>query len=80
MDLTPCSESVNVELVIVGPNDDELCSILLVQHQEWVLDKIMHLRQDAEPGWHRLHVGVFRQDQLVARATKRFKFPLSESE
>jgi hypothetical protein len=76
VDLTPCTEPVTVEMVIVGPEDDELCSVLLVENRQWQLDKIMHLRQDAQPGEHLLHVGVFYHDELVARAACRFLFPL----
>ena len=72
VDLTPCTEPVTVEMVIVGPQGDELSSVLLVEHREWRLDKIMHLRQDARPGEHVLHVGVFSKDVLVARAARRF--------
>ena len=79
VDLTPCLQPVDVEMVIVGPSDDELCSILLVQTREWVLDKIMHLRHDAEPGQHTLHVGVFHENQLVARAARYFAFPAPQA-
>jgi hypothetical protein len=75
VDLTPCLESVDVEIVVVGPNDDELCSTLLLQNREWMLDRILHLRKDAEAGSHVLHVGVFRDRELVARAMKSFSFP-----
>jgi hypothetical protein len=78
VDLTPLLEPVNVELVIVGPDNDELCSILLVHNREWMLDKVMHLRQDAEPGEHTLHVGVFFENELVARAARQFKMPQPE--
>jgi hypothetical protein len=79
VDLTPCRQAVDVELVIVGPSDDELCSILLIQNRQWMLDKIMHLRQDALPGTYTLHVGVFHEKELVARAASRFVFPPPES-
>ncbi len=79
VDLTPCLEPVNVEMVIVGPEDDELCSVLLVQNREWALDKILHLRRDAEPGAHTLHVGVFSEGELVARAARTFAFPAPAS-
>jgi hypothetical protein len=79
VDFTPCLEPVTVEMVIVGPDDDELCSVLLVQSRECMVDKIMHLRQDAQPGEHVLHVGVFFEGELVARAARRFSFPLSQS-
>ena len=75
VDLTPCVEPVTVEMVIVGPEGDELCSVLLVDNRQWMLDKIMHLRQDAQPGEHVLHVGVFKDNELVARAARRFGFP-----
>ena len=77
VDLTPSSEPVAVEMVIVGPEDDELCSVLLVENRQWQLDKTMHLRQDAQPGEHVLHVGVFYHDELVARAARRFLFPVA---
>lgn len=76
VDLTPCTEPVKVEIVIVGPGGEELCSVLLVHSCEWAIDKIMHLRQDAQPGEHVLHVGVFFEDRLVARAARRFAFAL----
>ena len=75
VDLTPCVEPVTVEMVIVGPEGDELCSVLLVENRQWVLDKIMHLRQDAQQGEHVLHVGLFKDSELVARAARRFTFP-----
>gem|GEM_PF-1221846 len=78
VDLTPCQEPVNVEMVIVGPDEAELCSILLVHNRDWMLDRVLHLRQDAGPGEHTLHVGIFWGGQLVARAATVFCFPLSE--
>ncbi|MFC2029638.1 hypothetical protein ACFLWA_02800 [Chloroflexota bacterium] len=74
VDLTPCREPLTVELVIVGPTDDELCSILLVETRVWMLDKIMHLRHDSEPGEHTIHVGVFHQNALLVRAARTFSF------
>ena len=79
VDLTPCTQPVDVEMVIVGPKDDELCSIRLVQNREWMLDKIMHLRQEPEAGAYTLHVGVFHDDQLVTRAMRRFTYALPGS-
>ena len=79
VDLTPCQKPINVELVIVGPDDVELCSTLLIDNRQWMLDKVLHLRQDAQPGEHILHVGVFYEDELVARAARRFSFPPVES-
>jgi hypothetical protein len=79
VDLTPCRQSVTVEMVIVGPGDDELACITLVHNRQWELDKIMHLRHDAQPGEHTLHIGVFFEGNLVARAAKRFSFAPPES-
>jgi len=78
VDLTPCSDPVKVELVIVGPDDEELCSTMLLENREWQLDKILHLRRDAQPGEHILHVGVFRDDELIVRAARSFAFPPAE--
>ena len=78
VDLTPCCEALMVEIVIVGPQDEEVCSVLLVDTRLWMLDRIMHLRQDAKPGVHTLHVGVFHDNALVARATRDFSFAQTE--
>ena len=78
VDLTPCTEPVKVEMVIVGPDDDELCSLLLVENRAWMIDKIMHLRQDARQGEYVLHVGVFYKDELMTRAARRFAFHPSQ--
>jgi hypothetical protein len=67
-------------MVIVGPTDDELCSTILVGNRQPAVDRIMHLRQDAQPGQHTLHVGVFYEGELVARAARAFSFPLAESD
>lgn len=75
VDLAPCRQPVTVELVIVGPDDDELSSILLLDNTEWMLDKVMHVRRDLEPGVHTLHIGVFHEDRLVARASRPFRCP-----
>ncbi len=80
VDIAPCTEPVKVEMVVVGPNDDELCSVLLVSNIDWSIDRIMHLREDAQPGEYVLHVGVFHEDELVAGAARRFAFPLARSE
>jgi hypothetical protein len=77
VDLTPCREAVDVEMVIVGPDDRELCCIKLVGNRQATLDRIMHLRQDAQPGNHTLYVGVFYEGRLVARADRTFTFPLA---
>jgi hypothetical protein len=79
VDLTPCREAVTVDMVIVGPDDEELCSSLLVDNTEWMLDKVLHLRQDAGPGRHTLHVGVFYDNLLVTRVARAFEFPTSEA-
>lgn len=80
VDLTPCLEPVDVDMVIVGPQDDELSCLRLVQSRDWTLDKVMHLRQDAQSGEHTLHVGIFYKEGLVDRAVRRFTFPQSESQ
>jgi hypothetical protein len=79
VDLTPCLEPVTVEMVIVGPRDDELCSAVLVQNRDWTVDRVMHLRRDAEPGEHTLHVGVFCDGELVTRVARAFAFPVPGS-
>jgi hypothetical protein len=78
VDLTPCRAAVNVEIVIVGPDERELCSTMLLANRQATLDRIMHLRQDAQPGRHTLYVGVFYEDELVARADRTFVFPLAK--
>jgi len=75
VDLTPCRQAVDVELVIVGPGDAELCSTRLIQNRQWLLDKVLHLRRAAQPGPHILHIGVFHDEALVARAARTFHFP-----
>jgi hypothetical protein len=75
VDLTPCQQPLTVELVIVGPGDDELCSVLLIDNRDPMLDKVMHLRQDAVPGEYTLHVGAFYENELVTRASRQFAFP-----
>ena len=79
VDLTPCLEPLTVELVIVGPDDTELCSALLLGNRQWEIDKVLHLRQDAQPGAHVLHIGVFAGEDLVARAARSFHFPSAGS-
>jgi hypothetical protein len=79
VDITPCQQPVTVEMVIVGPQDDELCSVVLVQNRDWRLDKILHLRRDAETGEYTLHIGVFYEDELVTRAARTFVFPPFEA-
>jgi hypothetical protein len=75
VDLTPCQEPLTVELVIVDSIGAELCCAVVVRGREWTLDKILHLRREAEPGEHVLHVGVFRGDLLLDHAVRRFCFP-----
>ncbi len=75
VDLTPCLEPLSIELVVVGPEGDELASTLALDSREWMLDRVLHLRQDARPGPHTLHIGVFHGDHLVARAARTFEFP-----
>jgi hypothetical protein len=77
VDLTPCREPLMIKMAIVGPDDEELCSTVLLPGREWALDRVLHLRKDAEPGEHTLHVGVFfGEGELVARAARRFVFPV----
>jgi hypothetical protein len=45
-----------------------------------MLDKVMHLRQDAGSGAHTLYVGVFHEDELLTRTARRFAFSLADSE
>lgn len=75
VDLAPCAEPLVVEMVICGPGGQELCSLLVVHCRETALDKMMHLRTDAEPGEHTLHVGLFSGEQLLDHAVRRFSFP-----
>jgi hypothetical protein len=79
VDLTPCLRPVDVELVIVAPDDKEVASSLLLGNRQWMLDKVLHLRQDAGPGEYILHIGVFYEKELVTRAARRFSFPPHES-
>jgi hypothetical protein len=78
VDLTPYLGAVNVEMAIIGPGDEELSSITLVHNRDPMLDKIMHLRQDAQPGEHILHVGVFVEGDLIARTARSFQFPQAQ--
>jgi hypothetical protein len=78
VDITPCREPLTVEMVIVGPDDAELCSTLVVQSREWAMDRVMHLRRDAAPGVHTLHVGLFYEDRLLHQAAARFAFASAE--
>ena len=75
VDLTPARDPVRVELAIVAPDGQEVSSTTLVHNRDWALDKILHLRRDAGPGEHVLHVGVFYGDELVAHVARRFLFP-----
>ena len=79
VDLACCPEPLNVELVIVGPDDRELCSMLVVHTRERMLDKIMHLRSDAKPGEHILHVGLFRDEDVLDQVARRFVFSSPDS-
>ena len=78
VDLTPFRDPVKVELVIVGPDDEELCSTVLLDNREWQLDRVLHLRRDAQLGEHILHVGVFYDDEIVVHAARSFVFPPAE--
>jgi hypothetical protein len=72
VDLTPCQEPVTVKLAIVGPDDEEWASTAVVQNREPELDRIVHLRRDAEPGEYILHVGLFCDEDLVHHVARRF--------
>ncbi len=74
VDLTPFRDPVKIEMVIVGPDDEELCSTMLIDNRQWELDRVMHLRQDAQPGEHVLHIGVFDGEELITRAARSFSF------
>jgi hypothetical protein len=80
VDFTPYLGVVDIAMAIVGPDDDELCSIKLVHNRDPMLDKILHLRQDAQPGEHILHIGVFVEEELIARTARSFRFPLAQAE
>jgi hypothetical protein len=75
VDVTPCEHPLTVELVIVDSCGAELCSASVIRSHDWTLDKILHLRRDADPGEHTLHVGIFRGDVLLDHAARRFCFP-----
>ena len=79
VDLTPFRGAVRVEMAIVGPDDREVCSTTLLQNRDPMLDKILHLRQDAAPGAYVLHVGIFVEEALVAHQARRFAFPPVEA-
>lgn len=79
VDLTPCAQPVRVEMVIVGPDDDELACVTLLHNRDWQLDKMLHLRHDARPGEYTLHIGVFFDGELITRAARRFAFQLAGS-
>jgi len=75
VDLTPCQQSLRLEMAIVGPDDQEWSSITIVHNRQWMIDKIMHFRRDALPGEYVLHVGIFDDEELVHHALKRFVVP-----
>lgn len=74
VDLTPFRGAVRVEMAIVGPDEQEWCSTTLLQNRDAMLDKILHLRQDAAPGAYVIHVGIFVEEELVAHEARRFAF------
>jgi hypothetical protein len=77
VDLSPCQQPVTVRMAIVGPDDEEWASTSLLQHREWALDRVLHLRRDAIPGDYILHVGIFDDETLVCREAKFFRYPAS---
>jgi hypothetical protein len=78
VDLTPCREPVTVKMAVVGPDDEEWASAAVIQNREPMLDRILHLRRDAEPGDYTLHVGLFEGDDLVHHVAKQYAFPPPE--
>jgi hypothetical protein len=80
VDLTPFLDPVRVEFAIVDPDDDEVCSSTRVGQREPTIDAILHLRCDAVPGQHVLHVGVFHGDALVAHVARSFYFPQAQAD
>ena len=79
VDLVLGPEPLSVEMVIVGPEGKELCSVQVIHNHQPTLDKIMHLRANAEPGVHTLHVGLFREEELLDHAVRHFAFPAAET-
>ena len=78
VDLVLGPEPLSLEMVIVGPEGKELCSVQVIHNHQPALDKIMHLRADAQPGEHTLHVGLFREEELLDHAVRHFAFPAAE--
>jgi hypothetical protein len=79
VDLTPCLASLIVKMAIVGPDDEEASATTIIHNRETMLDKIMHLRRDAQPGTYTLHVGVFEEEELLHRAARQFVIAPPES-
>jgi hypothetical protein len=77
IDLTPCLQPVTVRLAIVGPDDGEWASTVLLQNRESALDRIIHLRRDAVPGEYILHVGVFDDEALICHTAKHYQYAQS---
>lgn len=75
VDITPCFEALRVEFAIVGPDGAEWASATLLDNRDWELDKMLHLRRDAEPGAYILHVGLFHGEQLIHHLIKPYSYP-----
>ncbi len=75
VDVTPCLEALRVEFAIVGPDGAEWASATLLDNRDWALDKMLHLRRDAEPGAYTLHVGLFHGEQLIHHLIKTYTYP-----
>jgi len=75
VDLTPCQEPLTVKLAIVGPDDEEWSSAAILQNRDPMLDRVLHLQRDAEPGEYTLYVGLFREQDLLYRTSKRYAYP-----
>jgi hypothetical protein len=69
-----------VRMAIVGPDDEEWCSTAILNNRDWMLDRVLHLQRDAEPGEYTLHVGLFREQDLLYRSSKRYVYPPPSAE
>ena len=75
VDLAPCREALTVRMAIVGPDDEEWSSTTILNNRDWMLDRILHLKRDAVTGEYTLHVGLFREEDLLYRTSKPYAYP-----
>ena len=75
VDLTSCREPLTVKMAIVGPDDEEWSSTAILQNRDSMLDRVLHLKRDAIDGEYTLHVGLFREEDLLYRTSKRYVYP-----